>query len=203
MGANPSRFRSADRPVESVSWEDCQEFLALINQQVPGLELVLPTEAQWEYACRAGTQTATYAGDLRILGESNAPALDAIAWYGGNSGVDFELDNGWNSSEWPEKQYEHTRAGSHPVTRKQPNPWGLYDMLGNVSEWCSDWYGDYSDEIAIDPSGPADGSQRVLRGASWIDSARMMRSARRSAIEPVSRNGPFGFRCARVQEREQ
>jgi formylglycine-generating enzyme required for sulfatase activity len=100
MGDNPSRFRSPDRPVEQVSWDDVQIFLGRINERIPGLDLVLPTEAQWEHACRARTETALYTGDIEILGERNAPALDPIAWYGGNSGVDFELAEGYDSSGW-------------------------------------------------------------------------------------------------------
>ncbi|MGF1455329.1 MAG: formylglycine-generating enzyme family protein, partial [Alphaproteobacteria bacterium] len=137
MGTNPSRFVSSTRPVEQVSWMDVQDFLRAVNRAVPGLDLGLPTEAQWEYACRAGVAEATYAGAIEILGERNAPVLDAIAWYGGNSGIGFELDNGYDSSDWQDKQYEHSRAGTHPVARKVPNPWGLYDMLGNVWEWCA------------------------------------------------------------------
>ena len=144
MGRNPSRFQSPTRPVENVSWDDVQAFLEKINEQIPDLNLTLPTEAQWEHACRAGTDTATYAGPLPILGANNAPALDEIAWYGGNSGVDFELDNGWDSSSWPEKQYDHQRAGTHPVAQKTPNAWGLYDMLGNVWEWCHDGVRQYT-----------------------------------------------------------
>ena len=113
------------------------------------LALSLPSEAQWEYACRAGTTTATYAGPLKIEGENNAPILDAIAWYGGNSGIDFELSNGYDASEWPEKQFEFDKAGTHPVARKKANPWGLYDMLGNVWEWCEDvWVDDYTRSLA-------------------------------------------------------
>ncbi len=94
MSENPSRFQSSERPVESVSWDQAQGFLGQINQLVPGLDLALPSEAQWEYACRAGTDAATYAGAMEILGDNNAPVLDAIAWYGGNSGVEFDLTEG-------------------------------------------------------------------------------------------------------------
>ena len=124
IGDNPSYFQSPDRPVEQVSWEDVKGFLERINTLVPGLDLMLPTEAQWEYACRAGTETAIYTGTIEILGDRNAPALDPIAWYGGNSGVDFDLGNGYNSSGWPEKQYPHTLAGTRPVAGEQPNAVG-------------------------------------------------------------------------------
>lgn len=103
MGANPSHFRGeegAERPVERVNWEDCQEFMAKLNELLPGIALRLPTEAEWEYACRAGTDTPRYANNL-----------DAIAWYDKNS-----------------------KGETHPVKQKQPNAWGLYDMLGNVKE---------------------------------------------------------------------
>jgi formylglycine-generating enzyme required for sulfatase activity len=100
IGSNPSRFVHPERPVEQVSWDDAQAFIARLNEQQPGLELSLPTEAQWEYACRAGTTTATYAGDLKILGDDNAPVRDAIAWYGGNSGVDFDLAKGQEANGW-------------------------------------------------------------------------------------------------------
>ena len=142
MGENPSRFKSPTRPVEQVSWHDVQDFLTQINARLPGLDLVLPSEAQWEYACRAGTETAIYTGDLAILGVCNAPALDPIAWYGGNSGVDFDLKDGHDSSNWPGKQYPHTRAGTRPVGLKWVNPWGLYDMLGKVWEWTQDHWHD-------------------------------------------------------------
>ena len=95
---------------------------------MPGLELVLPTEAQWEYACRAGTDTALSSGPIELLGDANAPALDPIAWYGGNGSVGFELDDGEERSWLSDMQYPEVLAGTHPVGRKRPNPWGLYDM---------------------------------------------------------------------------
>ncbi|MCP5197405.1 MAG: formylglycine-generating enzyme family protein [Gammaproteobacteria bacterium] len=202
MGENPSRFQSPTRPVEQVSWNDVHDFLARINAQIPGLHLMLPSEAQWEYACRAGTETALYTGDLDILGENNAPALDPIAWYGGNSGVDFDLDNGYDSSDWPEKQYPHTRVGTHPVKLKRANPWGVHDLLGNVWEWCQDhWHDDYegapTDGSAWEDSDA--GANRVLRGGSWINHARSVRAAYRDRLRPDNRDDRLGFRCARVR----
>ena len=170
MGENPSEFTSDTRPVEEVSFDDVQAFLEKLEKEIPGIGLALPSEAQWEYACRAGSTTAIYTGELAILGMNNAPALDPIAWYGGNSGVDFDLDHGFDSSDWPEKQYDHKKAGTRPVGLKLPNSWGLYDMLGNVWEWCQDGPRDYEAEPVVDPSGPMDGSQRVLRGGSWSNS---------------------------------
>ncbi|MFZ0258283.1 MAG: formylglycine-generating enzyme family protein, partial [Gammaproteobacteria bacterium] len=199
-GENPSDFKSPDRPVEQVSWDDVQEFLKRTNALVPGLDLVLPTEAQWEYACRAGTETALYTGDMEILGESNAPALDPIAWYGGNSGVDFELANGVQRTWLREMQYPEGLAGTHPVKRKQPNSWGLYDMLGNVWEWCADGRRTYTADGMTDPVGPTEaGLSRVLRGGAWLYDAWRVRSAFRLQSPPDSRNYSLGFRCARVQ----
>jgi formylglycine-generating enzyme required for sulfatase activity len=208
---NPSRFASPTRPVERVSHDDLWVFIETLNGMVPGLDLTLPSEAEWEYACRAGTETATYAGAMEILGANNAPALDPIAWYGGNSGKDFDLPEGHNSSGWPDKQYDHERAGTRPVAMKAPNAWGLYDMLGNVWEWCADtWHDNYvkapndgSAWIGGDPGGEAG---RVMRGGSWLDVARFLRAAYRSLDHRGQRGGDFGFRCARVQsdsERER
>ena len=204
MGENPSEFKSPDRPVENVSWEDCRKFVEKINEKFDlekvDLSLSLPSEAQWEYACRAGTTTATYAGPLKIEGENNAPILDAIAWYGGNSGIDFELSNGYDASKWREKQFEFDKAGTHPVARKKANPWGLYDMLGNVWEWCKDvWVEDYTEKSRAAASDSAS-AHRVIRGGSWINDARYVRAAYRDHFEPSDRDDDLGFRCAEFRQ---
>lgn len=202
MGDNPSEYRSPQRPVERVSWEDVQGFIEALNQRVPDLFAGLPTEAQWEYACRAGTRTATYDGPMEIRGENDAPVLDAIAWYGGNSGVDYDLAHGWNSSNWSEKQHAHDKAGTRNVALKQPNAWGLYDMLGNVYEWCADAYSDYTAQAQVDCF-TADGPDRVDRGGSWHSNARFVRAAFRDWFSPGYRVDGLGFRLARGQDLRQ
>ncbi|MEE8523274.1 MAG: formylglycine-generating enzyme family protein, partial [Thermoanaerobaculia bacterium] len=198
-GESPSGFKSSERPVEKVSWEDCRKFLDALNRRVPGLEARLPTEAEWEYACRAGTETSTYVGEPEILGDNNASLLDGIAWYGGNSGHEFDLEKGYDSSGWRDMQYPHEKAGSRIVGLKKPNDSGLYDMLGNVWEWCSDWLGPYDPEPVEDPQGPSEGSRRVIRGGAWHYFARVVRSASRDADVPGDRDGNRGFRLARGQ----
>jgi formylglycine-generating enzyme required for sulfatase activity len=196
MGSNPSFFKNGGEncPVENVSWDDAQEFIQKLKEKDGKNQYRLPTEAEWEYACRAGTTTALYNGPIKILGTNNSPALDSIAWYGGNSGVEYA--GGYDSSGWPEKQYNHTKAGTHPVGLKQPNAWGLYDMIGNVWELCSDWYGDYPSGSVIDPVGPPTGSYRVIRGGSWDDNAGYCRSAVRAGAAPDYRSNGVGFRLA-------
>lgn len=167
MATQPSRFEGAERPVENVSWEDVQALLAKLRESGEGFEVRLPSEAQWEFACRAGTTGPTYAEDL-----------DSIAWYGANS------------------------AGmTHPVGEKEPNAFGLHDILGNVWEWCQDWVGDYPREhLEEDPTGPVEGWHRVRRGGSWGYVARFVRAACRDAGRPVYRNNGVGFRLAAITE---
>lgn len=202
MGNNPSQFQTPTRPVEKVSWHDAQDFLTRVNAQILGLDLSLPSEVQWEYACRAGTETAIYTGELTILGKNNAPALDPIAWYGGNSGVDFDLADGENSSGRVGKQYPHTRAGTHPVKLKRANLWGLYDMLGNVWEWIQDHKHSNHQNAPTDGSAWEDltlGANRVLRGGSWGNVASNVRAAFRYQGGPNGHGPDIGFRCARAQ----
>ena len=196
---NPSQFKSPTRPVETVNLVDVQAFLNEVNAKIPGLILALPSEAQWEYACRAGTTTATYVGDIPILGERNAPLLGTIAWYGGNSGESFELQNGVDSGGWREKEYPHTRAGTRPVGLKRPNAFGLFDMLGNVWEWCQDYWHPNYEGAPVDGSAwhAGDSGLRCIgRGGSWWSSAQEVRAAFRDGIAPTNRRDVVGFRCA-------
>ncbi|MDR3110408.1 MAG: formylglycine-generating enzyme family protein [Planctomycetaceae bacterium] len=162
MGSNPSPFEGTNPPVEKVSWNNCQEFIAKLNGlgvAPNGYKFALPTEAQWEYACRAGT-TGPRAGDL-----------DAMAWI------------------------VSPLRGTHEVGVKEPNAWGLYDMYGNVSEWCQDWHGDYSTGRVTDPVGPASGEYRIKRGGMENhDTAKSFRSANRDRGNPQMRFFHDGFR---------
>jgi formylglycine-generating enzyme required for sulfatase activity len=189
MGTNPSHFQGdvvAERhpktnrvvkevdtssyPVEEVSWEDAVEFCRKLSQlpeeKKAGRVYRLPTEAEWEYACRAGSKTAYSFG-------ASSQSLGDYAWFDGNSG-----------------------SQTHPVGEKKPNAWGLYDMHGNVWEWCSDWYGDYPKGAVSDPTGPREGSARVFRGGGWDFEAALCRSAFRSGFSPSDRFSYYGFRVA-------
>jgi formylglycine-generating enzyme required for sulfatase activity len=196
MGNNPSGYTGMpELPVEMVSWDDCQTFLKALNAKTSDNPFRLPTEAEWEYACRAKTTTATYAGDLVYRNNNNAPALEDIAWYGGNS-------NKWGRQN---NAVENTLAapqnhiGTCPVKTKKPNGWGLHDMLGNLHQWCNDWYGEYPAGKARDPIGPTSGTFRVCRGGSWGDYAPTCRSAGRvGGSKPDERCVTVGFRIAAV-----
>ena len=206
MGDNPSHFIDGDRPVENVSWDDCQEFIQKVNYEIRrqmGGEARLPTEAEWEYACRAGVTMRSLPNgvDLVVLGDNNGRGLDEIAWYGGNSCVDYDHHVGADCSAWPQKEYSGLRAGTHKVGKKKPNNWGFYDMIGNVWEWCNDWYGSdyYKNSPVEDPKGPNSGAIRVLRGGSWSHNAMFCRSASRDGGSSGNRNSLIGFRlCCSV-----
>lgn len=168
MGNNPSRFKGERHPVDSVSWDDAQRFLFKLQEKT-GRKLTLPTEAQWEFAARAGTSTPwSFGSDEAKLGD--------YAWYGENSG-----------------------DATHPVGEKKPNAWGLYDMYGNVQEWCLDWYAaPYPQGEVADPQGPRSGDSRVLRGGAWGDDFTMVRSAYRNAAGADARTPGIGFRVVMV-----
>jgi len=164
MGTNPSDFIGATNPVDSVSWNEATEFCNKLSVKARQAAR-LPTEAEWEYACRAGTQTAFSFGD-------DSAALGDYAWWVGNSG-----------------------NRTQPVGQKKPNAWDLCDMHGNVMEWCADWWrGDYPKGMVTDPEGPASGNHRVLRGGNWFDKPYFCRSAYRSSCLPDLRGSMYGFR---------
>ncbi|MEI7614626.1 MAG: formylglycine-generating enzyme family protein [Betaproteobacteria bacterium] len=164
LGDDPSYSKGDDRPVERVSWEDAQRFIAALNAKETDRSYRLPSEAEWEYACRADTSGETY-GDP-----------DAIAWNASNSGNQ-----------------------THPVGRKRPNAFGLYDMLGNVSQWCQDWYGSYPANSQTDPTGASSGTFRVNRGGSYAwRYIATIRSAFRDRATPGAREDFLGFRVVSV-----
>ena len=175
MGSNPSYFSGCSTcPVEYVSWNDVQSFITQMNLRREGT-YSLPTEAQWEYAARAGSTTAFYNGGITETGWGYDPNLDAIGWYC------------YNSDE------------THPVAQKTPNGWGLYDMSGNVREWCQDWRDDdyYSSNPVTDPTGPSSGLFRVQRGGSFGSYAGTCRSAERGSAFPTYHFDSLGFRLVR------
>ena len=175
MGTNPSRFKGSNKPVESVSWDDCQEFITKLNQ-LTGKEFCLPTEAEWEYAARGGNKSRGY----KYAGSNT---IGNVAWYKRNAYDVVESSPAY---------------GTHPVGTKSPNELGLYDMSGNVYEWCSDWYGNnyYSPSPSTNPTGPTSGSDRVLRGGGWGYYAQGCRVSNRGSCYPDDRGNGAGFRLA-------
>jgi len=175
MEGNPSHFKGEERPVENVSWDDVQDFLVRLNTVAPDPGFRLPTEAEWEYACRSGTTTAFWFGDQMTPEQVNYDGNYPYA--GGEEGLYRE---------------ETVEVKALPC-----NGWGLYQMHGNVWEWCQDWLGAYPAEMVVDPRGPAEGEDRVLRGGCWFSSGRFARSASRFAGGPGVRFADAGFRLAR------
>jgi formylglycine-generating enzyme required for sulfatase activity len=169
-GNNPSEFKGAKLPVEEVSWEDCQKFIGQLNKlgvAPKGYKFSLPTEAQWEYACRAGTTTRySFGNSLRA-----------------------------NDANFDSRVGKTTEVGTYPA-----NVWGLYDMHGNVWEWCDDWYGDYPTGSVTDPTGATIGSDRVFRGGGWLSYAEYCRSADRLHNAPSHRGNYLGLRVSLVSE---
>ncbi|MDD2464612.1 MAG: formylglycine-generating enzyme family protein [Desulfobulbus sp.] len=176
MGEDPSQFEeNPENPVERVSWFDVQTFIERLNDQAPGLAFRLPTEAEWEYACRSG---------------GNGP----FSW-----GAELSPEQANYNGEYP---YNHGKKGFYrqktlAVLSFAPNFWGLYQMHGNVYEWCSDWYAAYPAGPITDPQGPKTGDDRVVRGGSWLNDGRFVRSAFRNGGGPSDRNDYLGFRLAR------
>lgn len=184
MGFNPSKFKENGlNPVECVNWKEAREFCekltAKYSDYIPkGYKFDLPTEAQWEYACRAGTQTPLNNGKHIITEKFLDANLNEIAWYVKNTG------------------------SPKPVGQKRPNRWGIYDMLGNVWEWCLDWYAPYQRSGNIDPSGPEYGTHRIMRGGSWLSGAWYCRSAYRSYNGPAYRVNNLGFRIVLIKPKQ-
>jgi formylglycine-generating enzyme required for sulfatase activity len=195
MGENPSYFAADDRPVERVTWRDAIRFCNRLSEweglrpaySVQGTAVTwdraaagyrLPTEAEWEYACRAGTRTPFATGACLSPAQAN---------YDGGK-------------PFPGCPSGRVRGRTRPVGKFAPNAWGLFDMHGNVWEWCWDWYGSYEEGRTTDPTGPPSGSKRVLRGGSWLKAAEFCRSANRSRYDPNSRTYDIGFRVARWAE---
>lgn len=217
MGVNPSYYQGdkvverhpqtgrvvkevdcSNRPVECVAWHEAVEFCVrlshLPDERKARRVYRLPTEAEWEYACRAGSKTAYSFGD-------NGRDLGKHGWFGNNSGTkQLDFDYVYSLVIRPDNSYSDaiTSAGcaTHPVGEKKPNAWGLYDMHGNVSEWCSDWSGEYPKKSVIDPMGPKGGTHRVIRGRGYESRAQDCRSAARNSSSPWGRSIEGGFRVA-------
>ena len=165
MGSNPSSFKGDDLPVEWVSWNDCQEFIQKLNS-LTGRNFRLPTEAEWEFACRGGNKSHGYK-------YSGSNYIDNVAWYRDNSG-----------------------DKTHPVATMSSNELGIYDMSGNVLEWCSDWFGNYSSGAQTNPTGPLSGSIRVFRGGCWGFGVWRCRSSFRYGYSPAYSYDILGLRLA-------
>ncbi len=185
MGDNPSSFVGDDLPVECVSWEDCQLFISNLNSMT-GKNFRMPTEAEWEFAARGGNKSK----HTKYSGSDN---IDDVEWYWRNSG-----DKYLNGTDWDVETVNNNNCKMHPVATKQPNELGIYDMGGNVCEWCSDWYGVYLNSSQTNPTGPSEGSCRVFRGGCWSDDANRCCVSIRNNVTPDLRSSNIGFRLALI-----
>ncbi len=176
MVYNPSHFKKCGEncPVENVSWEDVQVFIQILNQRDKSYQYRLPTEAEWEYAVRAGTTTPFSFGDTLSTDQAN-----------------YDYDGNYPYVDGPKEGFQ---VKITPVASFAPNAWGVYDMHGNVWEWCQDRYGDYPNGSVTDPKGPSSGDYRVLRGGCWLSASRLCRSASRLRFHPGYRDHYIGFR---------
>jgi len=179
MGAS----KGGNLPVTRVSWNDCVRFIDRLNSMGDG-KYRLPTEAEWEYACRAGSNAAFFWGDEI----DSSKALYANNMQGANDCAQKVAGMGISASS------------PAPVKSFSPNAWGIYDMHGNLWEWCSDWYGAYPEGEAVDPQGPAIGSRRVRRGGSWFKYGHLCRSANRNFAHPASRYSTVGLRLVKITD---
>lgn len=177
MDNNPSHFKNVGwkHPVEQVSYREVQEFIRKLNATEAGATYRLPTESEWEYACRAGTRAVFH---IKVTKAEDRPgyseSLGQAAWY-----------------------YRNAQKNTHPVGTREANTWGLYDMHGNVWEWCSDWLAPYPFNAVVDPQGPATGHARIRRGGSWSHYPMFCRSANRSWFNPHDSSADTGFRLVR------
>jgi formylglycine-generating enzyme required for sulfatase activity len=182
-GENRSDFKGKEHPVDTVSWEDCRAFLDQINKACPDLELDFPTEAQWEYACRDSEEIET--GEYTPFSFGRTITTDQVNY-----------DGNYPYADAPKGEY---REKTVPVKCFAPNGRGLYQMHGNLFEWCRGWYAHYGSGSIVDPAGPHKGATKVLRGGAWFKYARIARSACRIWYEPGFRNSSIGFRFSRGQ----
>ncbi len=184
MGTSPGGYKGVDYPVSGVSWDDCKTFISKLNSMT-GETFRLPTEAEWEFAARGGNKSKGY----KYPGGNN---LSTIAWYWQNSG------NLWLSGEWEKTKVDNNNCGKHPVASMLPNELGIYDMGGNLSEWCADWYGEYSSRDQTNPKGPSTGTERVIRGINYYWSNVLDHYVSyRYKEKPSAKYGNYGFRLAK------